>query len=186
MGRYKQFILVFAFLCVLLVGAEVSGLRDHFSIPLLQQRLIENPVRGLGLFVLLFVLGNFIQIPGWIFLASAVLAFGRTAGGLATYCAATISCAITFITIRYIGGDAIRQLKSRLAIRLLNQLDAHPVRNIVILRTLFQTLPALNYALALSGVGFRDYIVGTLIGLPLPIAAYCLFFDYLFDLAHVI
>jgi uncharacterized membrane protein YdjX (TVP38/TMEM64 family) len=44
---------------------------------------------------------------------------------------------------------------------------------------LFQTLPALNYALALSGVRFRTYAAGTLLGLPLPIMAYCLFFDYL-------
>jgi len=49
----------------------------------------------------------------------------------------------------------------------------------VLLRTLFQTVPALNYTLALSGVRYRDYLVGTLLGLPLPIAAYCLFFDYL-------
>ena len=44
---------------------------------------------------------------------------------------------------------------------------------------LFQTLPALNYALAMSGVKFRDYLIGTLLGLPLPIFLYCLFFDYL-------
>jgi uncharacterized membrane protein YdjX (TVP38/TMEM64 family) len=185
MGRYRQLILVLAFLCVLLIVAEVFGLRDHFSVKLLHQRLIDNPVSGLALFVLLFALGNLIQIPGWIFLAAAVLAFGRTWGGLATYCAATISCAITFSTVRLIGGDAIRQLKSGLATRLINRLDAHPIRNVVILRTIFQTLAALNYALALSGVRFRDYMTGTLIGLPLPIAAYCLLFDYVFDLTHI-
>lgn len=185
MGRYRQLILVVAFLCVLLAIAEVFGLREHFSVRLLHQRLIENPVSGLAIFVLLFAIGNLIQIPGWIFLAAAVLAFGRTWGGLATYCAATTSCAITFVTVCCIGGDAIRQLKSGLATQLINRLDAHPVRNIVILRTIFQTLAALNYALALSGVHFRDYMIGTLIGLPLPIAAYCVFFDYLFDLTHV-
>ena len=44
---------------------------------------------------------------------------------------------------------------------------------------MFQTVPALNYTLALSGVPFRAYLIGTLLGLPLPIALYCLFFDYL-------
>jgi len=42
---------------------------------------------------------------------------------------------------------------------------------------MFQTLPALNVALALSGVRFRAYLAGTLLGLPLPIALYCLFFE---------
>jgi uncharacterized membrane protein YdjX (TVP38/TMEM64 family) len=44
---------------------------------------------------------------------------------------------------------------------------------------LFQTVPALNYTLAMSGIRFRDYLIGTLLGLPIPIALYCVFFDYL-------
>jgi len=63
-------------------------------------------------------------------------------------------------------------------------LHAHPVRNVVILRTLFQTLPTLNYALALSGLRLRDYVAGTLLGLPLPIAVYCVFFELLITAAH--
>ena len=47
------------------------------------------------------------------------------------------------------------------------------------LRVLMQTAPALSYTLALSGVKFRDYLIGSLVGLPLPIALYCIFFDYL-------
>jgi uncharacterized membrane protein YdjX (TVP38/TMEM64 family) len=129
--------------------------------------------------VLLFSIGNLIQIPGWIFLAAAVLAFGRSWGGIATYVAASVSCGCTFFTIRYVGGDALRHLGSRTAARLIGQLDTRPIRSIVILRVLFQTLPALNYALSLSGVGFGKYMTGTLLGLPLPIIAYCFLFDYL-------
>ena len=84
-----------------------------------------------------------------------------------------------FFTIRFLGGDALRKLDSGVAVRLLRHLDAHPIRNILLLRMLFQTVPALNYALAMSGVPFRAYLIGTLLGLPLPIAAYCVFFDYL-------
>lgn len=47
------------------------------------------------------------------------------------------------------------------------------------LRLLFQTVPALNYALALSGIRFADYFLGTLLGLPLPILLYCAFFSSL-------
>jgi len=31
----------------------------------------------------------------------------------------------------------------------------------------------------MSGVKFRNYLIGTLLGLPLPIILYCVFFDYL-------
>ncbi len=145
----------------------------------MQQRILENKISGLLIFVLLFSLGNLIQIPGWVFLAAAVLALGKTWGGIATYVAASVSCILTFLTIRWIGGDALRQLKNKTAARLLRQINAHPIKSVLLLRILFQTVPALNYALALSGVKFRDYLIGTLLGLPLPILLYCLFFDYL-------
>jgi uncharacterized membrane protein YdjX (TVP38/TMEM64 family) len=179
MHRYTRLLAVIFFLGVLFAVFELSGLRDHFSLEFLRQRILENRIGGLLLFVLLFSLGNLIQIPGWIFLAAAVLALGRTMGGIATYVAACTSCVITFFIIRLVGGDALRQLKSRIAVGLLRQLDAHPIKGVLLLRVLFQTVPALNYALAMSGIRFRAYLIGTLLGLPLPIALYCLFFDYL-------
>jgi uncharacterized membrane protein YdjX (TVP38/TMEM64 family) len=179
MPPYKRLLAVALFLGALLAAFELSGLREHFNLGFLQQQIAENRVSGLLIFILLFSLGNLIQIPGWIFLAAAVLTLGRSWGGLATYVAASISCVLTFLMIRLVGGDALRQLKSKTAIRLLGQLDARPIRNVILLRVLFQTVPALNYALALSGIKFRQYLAGTLLGLPLPIALYCVFFDYL-------
>lgn len=177
--RHARLFAVALFLGVLFAAFELSGLRDHFSLAFLRDQFADHKIGGLLIFVLLFSLGNLIQIPGWVFLAAAVLALGRVSGGALTYVAASASCALTFVTIRLVGGDALRQLRSRIAIRLLAQLDARPIRSIFVLRVLFQTVPALNYALAMSGVGFRAYMLGTLLGLPLPIAVYCLFFDFL-------
>ncbi len=177
--RYQRLIAVVLFLAVLFVAFEISGLREHFSLEFLRQRIDEHMVSGLLIFVLLFCLGNLIQVPGWIFLAAAVLALGKMWGGIATYIAACVSCMFTYLSIRWIGGAALRKLDNRIVRRLLGELDARPVRSILLLRILFQTVPALNYTLAMSGVGFREYLIGTLLGLPLPIALYCIFFDYL-------
>lgn len=179
MDRTKQCLAVAAFLALVLVAVDLSGWREQFSLVLLQQRLEDHRWGGLAFFALLFVLGNLAQIPGWIFLAAAVLALGRGWGGLVTYAAASLACAVTFFTVHLVGGDALRRLPGRTPARILGQLDARPIRSVVLLRILFQTLPALNYALALSGIGFWRYMAGTLLGLPLPIAAYCLFFDQL-------
>ncbi len=83
------------------------------------------------------------------------------------------------------GGNAVQRINNRLATRLLTHLHAHPVRNVFLLRTVFQTLAALNYTLAMSGIGFKNYMMATLLGLPLPIAAYCFFFDYLARITHL-
>ncbi len=179
MRSSHRLLLVILFLLGLFALFEVLGIRARFSLQSLQELILMHPVSGLLLFILLFALGNLIQIPGWIFLAAAVLALGRVYGGIATYLAAIASCVFTFFTIRYLGGNALRELDSRLAQRLLAGLDRHPLASIIVLRMLFQTVPALNYSLALSGVRFRTYLLGSLLGLPLPIALYCLFFDYL-------
>lgn len=183
--RYRRLFAVLVFLGVLFAVFQLSGLRDHFSLDFLQHRIFENRVSGLLFFILLFSLGNLIQIPGWLFLAAAVLTLGQTLGGVATFVAATVSCVVTFLTIRWIGGDALRQLDSPLATRIFLRLDTHPIGSIVVLRICFQTVPALNYALAMSGVRFRHYLIGTLLGLPLPIAMYCLFFDYLVKVLRI-
>jgi len=177
--RYERLLAVALFLGVLLMVFEVSGLRDHFNLASIRQLILQHRIGGLMLFVLLFSLGNLIQIPGWVFLAAAVLTLGRAWGGAVTYVAAATSCAFTFVTIRALGGDALRLLKNRVAVRILRELDAHPIGSVALLRILFQTVPALNYALAMSGIRFRNYLIGTLLGLPLPIALYCIFFDFL-------
>lgn len=174
----RRLLLVAAFLLALFAIAEWSGLRAHLDLDMLRMTLSAHPAGGLAVFIALFCLGNLAQIPGWLFLAAAVLALGRVAGGLATYVAACTSCMVTFYCVRWLGGDALRQLDGRLARRLIARLDRAPVASMVALRTLFQTSPALNYSLALAGVRSRDYLVAAVAGLPLPILLYCLFFDY--------
>lgn len=175
--RYSQALSVLAFLALLLLIFQLSGLRGNFTLAFLQQQILANKATGLLTFILLFSLGNLIQIPGWFFLAAAVLTFGKIWGGVVTYAAASVSCVVTFLTIKLIGGDALRQFDNRLAVKIFRSLDAWPITSITLLRMVFQTLPALNYSLALSAVKFRHYLVGTLIGLPVPISLYCLFFD---------
>jgi uncharacterized membrane protein YdjX (TVP38/TMEM64 family) len=182
--RHHRLLILLLLLLLLLLIAQATGLRSQLTVPYLQQQLQTNPWSGLALFITLFCVGNMAQVPGWIFLAAAVLGFGRVHGGLATDVAANLSCLFTFVTIRLVGGNVAATLKSPLAQRLVAQLQAHPVRNVLLLRSLFQTLPALNFALALSGLRLRHYLLGTLLGLPLPIAVYCIFFDSLIRAAH--
>lgn len=185
MVRYKRLFAVAGFLGLLFAVFHFSGLREDFSLVFLHQKFLDNKLSGMLIFVLLFSLGNLLQVPGWIFLAAAVLALGKFWGGMATYVAAVVSCMLTFWVIRLVGGDALRQLRGKWALKLLAQLDARPVASVVVLRTLLQTVPALNYALAMSGISWRNYLAGTLLGLPLPIAVYCLLFDWLALLLHL-
>ena len=179
--------LVICSMCLLVLVAifHLTELKDWFDLEHLRQVLHAHRIEGIAVFVALFVLGNLLHIPGLIFLASAVVVLGRLEGGLATYLAACLSCAITFLLVRWAGGNAIELLPYSFAQSLLAQLHRFPLRNTVLLRTMFQTMPTLNYTLAMSGMRFRTYMLGTLIGLPLPIALYCIFFDALAKRMHL-
>lgn len=174
--RHARLLAVVLFLVLAWAAVEALGLRQRLNLMFLHDQLLMYPVSGLLAFVGLFVLGNLIHLPGLMFLGAAVLVMGQVFGGLATYIAAVASCCVTFWLIRGIGADALRRVDQAWLNAALSHLDAHPVRTMAVARVLFQTLPTLNYALALSGVGFRPYLLATLIGLPLPIALYCLFF----------
>src|SRR6476646_3881617 len=106
--RYRRLLGVVAFLAVLLAIFEATGLRGHFDLAFIRELISRHRVCGIVLFVLLFALGNLIQIPGWLFLSAAVLTLGRAWGVVATYAAAIVSCVLTFVTIRALGGDALR------------------------------------------------------------------------------
>jgi uncharacterized membrane protein YdjX (TVP38/TMEM64 family) len=175
--RWRRLALVLALLALLWAVFHFTGLRDRINPQTLREGFAEHRFWGFAAFAALFALGNLVQLPGWIFLASAVLALGPLWGGLATFSAALISCGATFFVIRAFGADALRELPGPLARRLFAGLDANPIRAVALLRLVFQTIPPLNYALALSGLRFRDYMLGTLIGLPLPLFLYATFFD---------
>jgi uncharacterized membrane protein YdjX (TVP38/TMEM64 family) len=172
------------FLVLLWAAFRMSGLDARFSVQFLHDQFEQHKLSGTLVFIGAFALGNLVQIPGWVFLAAAVLALGRLWGGLATYVAACATCVTTFWIIRLVGASALRAIEGRLSRRIFMQIDDHPVRSVVLLRLLFQTMPALNYALALSGIRFSSYLVGTLIGLPLPIMLYDLLFGSLAEWLH--
>lgn len=184
MPRYFRLVLVVLFLAALWAVFELTGLRSNVNLAFIHDSFVLHPVTGLLIFCGLFALGNLVQIPGWVFLGAALLALGRWWGGLATYAAACISCCVTFWVIRVLGADALRKLRGRLADKLFARLDAHPVQSVLLSRLAFQTAPALNVALALSGVRFRPYVLGTVLGLPLPIALFSFFFDSLAHAMH--
>lgn len=177
----KKLLSILAFFLLLYVMVALTGLRSHLSPDVIQSLFFAYPVWGLVLFCLAFSFGNLLYVPGWIFLVGAVFALGKEWGGIATLMAAMCSSTISFLLIRRAGGTALRSFNHRWADKIFAHLDERPILSVAFLRLLFQTLPALNYALALADIRFRDYLVGTALGLPLPIFLYCYFFELIFQ-----
>lgn len=168
-ARLWRWLAVFGFIGLMWAVLEISGLRELLSLEAARRAFAEHRFWGFVTFTALFVLANLVHVPGGFFLLAAVFTLGPAWGALSTYVAACIACTVTFVVVRLLGADALRGLDNRLARRLFAQLDGHPLRSVVLLRLVFHSVPALNYALALSGVRLRHYVAGTVLGLPLPI-----------------
>lgn len=174
-----RWVAVLVFVALLWGFVELSGLREQISLKAVREGFEQHRLLGFLAFIALFALANLAHVPGAFFLGAAVLALGPLWGALTTYAAAVMGCTLTFVVVRGLGADALRDLNHGFVGRVFARLDSHPLQSVVLLRLVFQSAPTLNYALALSGVRLRNYVAGTLLGLPLPIAVMTLLFDTL-------
>ncbi len=171
-----------ALLAVFLVGlfvlGSVTGWADRFTLDGVRDTIADAGVWGFAVFIAAFAVGELLHVPGFLFVAAAVLAYGRLYGGLAAYIGAVVSVVVSFAVVRGVGGRALGTLKNERVRRILDKLEERPVRVVAILRIVLWMAPPLNYALALSPVRFRDYFVGSALGLILPMIVASAFIDW--------
>src|SRR3954462_5894493 len=81
-------------------GAELStaNVRAHVQ---------HAGAAGVALFVVIFAVGELLHVPGLVFVAAAVMAWGRLAGGAAAYAGAIVSVSVSFVVVRAIGGQPL-------------------------------------------------------------------------------
>jgi uncharacterized membrane protein YdjX (TVP38/TMEM64 family) len=139
---------------------------------------------GVALYVIAFCLGELLHVPGLVFVAAGVLAYGPALGGPLAFLGAVASVSVSFWVGRAIGGRPLGELRNRWVRRALAQLDAHPVATIAMLRLVMILSPPLNYALALSQVSFAHYFLGSVLGLVAPLALAVALFDHLMELVR--
>jgi uncharacterized membrane protein YdjX (TVP38/TMEM64 family) len=160
------------------VAGKVTGIADGLTAQVLRDRVLEAGAWGATLYIATSVVASFLQLPAWIWVGGAVFAYGHALGWLAAYVAAVLAAATTFWLVRGIGGQPIATVQKPWVRRILAHLDAHPVRTVFLLRLLVATAPPVSYALALSGMRFRDYFVGSAVGLVVPIAFMSVVLDW--------
>jgi uncharacterized membrane protein YdjX (TVP38/TMEM64 family) len=162
---------------VVFVTAHATGLDRSLTPEHIRALLAGAGVFGVVVFVVVFSLGLLAQLPGLLFIAVAVLAYGRTMGALVALLGAAVAISVSFFVVRRFGGSALAEIESPWLRRILAQLETRPLRSVILLRAVFGVAPFLNYALALSSLGFRDYIVGSIIGMAAPIALAAVLLD---------
>lgn len=164
------------------VGGRQSGLLERIDIDSVRAWVEGAGAWGVVLFVAAFAAGELLHVPGMIFVAAGILAWGKVAGFGVALVAAVISISVSFVVVRRIGGTAFAGIDRPIVKRLLARLESRPISTVFVLRVFLWLAPALNYALALTTIRFRDYLVGSALGLVPPILAVTLLFEWVLSL----
>jgi len=162
-----------------LLAAHWTGLDESLDRERVRAMVEEAGAFGFLIFIAIFAFGELIHIPGLVFVAAGVMAFGQVMGGLLGYLGALVSVSTSFFVVRLVGGQPLAGLKRPRLERILSHLEERPIRVVTILRLILWMAPPINYALAMSRIRFRDYLIGSALGLLLPIAIAITFFEWL-------
>jgi len=174
---WLRLVALVAFLGLLLLLGLNPSTRDYFSVRALRTLVADARTLGLLIFVAAFLVGQFLYIPGMVFVGVAVWVWGPWLGFAIGYSCGVLGVNLHFLSLRLIGGRPLaanaRTKRPRWSWvqKALGALEAHPIREVILLRSLMFMSPPLNMALALTGVRGRDHLIGSALGLILPVAA---------------
>ncbi len=121
-----------------------------------------------------FGLGTTVGLPGMAFVVGARLAFGPWLGLALGYGGGLLAVSLPFLTARVLGRNRVAtwRPKQPLLRRAFDQLEAHPLRAVIVLRLFLWFNPPISYALAFAPLRFRTYLLGCAVALvPVVVAA---------------
>lgn len=156
-------------LAVLFVLLFVVGYALDVPAYLTQER-IEGMVEAAGpwgfvVFAALFAVGELAHVPGIVFIIVGSMLWGPWAGAAISYVSALVSVSVAFVIVRRVGGQPLAGMERPWMRMAMMRLEERPIPTVTVLRLVFFMLPALNYLLALTPVRYRDFLVGSALGL---------------------
>lgn len=130
-------------------------------------------VRGLGPwaalgFIGIYAVATVSWVPGSILTLAAGAVFGLLAGTVYTLVGATLGAALAFLVARHLARGAVeRRLACNPRLRAVDEAVGRQAGKVVLLLRLSPIVPfnALNYALGLTSVRFRDYVLASAVGM---------------------
>ena len=173
-----------ALVALLVISIWVIGYATGLS-----EKVTPKAVRGLiedagpfgyAAFIAAFMVGQLVHLPGMLFLAASVYAWGPIVGGLLASIGSVAAVSLNFFVIRQMAGTPIAELKYNWMKKVIKHLDTHPILTIAILRIPFLSSPQLSVVMAMSNVRARDHMLGSALGMMPMMFLWAQFFPYVF------
>ena len=179
----RRLLLVFSILAVLLI----AGRSAIESLPRFIDWVSRSGTTGALLFVLGYIVAAVALIPGLILSLAAGAIFGVPLGTALVFVSATLGASAAFLVSRYLARPLVeRRLAGNARFAAIDRAVGKEGGRIVLLLRLSPLFPynLLNYALGLTSVRFRDYVLASVGMLPLTLL-YVYYGTILGDVARV-
>ena len=125
---------------------------------------------GVIIFITIFVITALFNIPETGFIIMAFLIYDNIFfAACLNYVAGLLSAIATFYAGRLIGSGALSEIKSVRVKNLIASAENNPIKTLVIIRTIMIMNPIVGYALALTKISPRNYIIGNAVGIIVPV-----------------
>ena len=160
-----RFAIVVIAAVALVVVAIATDVRSRFTIDRLHAYTTACGALGIVAYGAMFCLGLLVYVPGMVFYAVAILAWGPWLGGAIAFIGGIIAVMVSFAIVRAVGGQPLATPDRPWVRRMLSQLDRRPIMTVFALRVVFWTSPPFNYGFALSSLRFREHLIGSTFGL---------------------
>ena len=124
-------------------------------------------------FALLYAAFTLVPAPATVLSVAAGVLFGLPVGLAAAMCGAVLGATTAFGLSRGLGRSAVARIPSERLLWLDGKLSRRGLAAVIGIRLVpVIPFPALNYACGLTGIGLRDYVLGTIVGIVPSAAAY--------------
>lgn len=172
----KRVVMISVVLIVAGVG-KAAGVWDEVSIDAIQAWTARAGWLAVPLYVLAFVGSNSLAVPGILFVAGGLVAFGPWLGVPVVLVGA--ACSGTFATwwMGKVGGRSKGPPASPIARRIQKRLHDRPILAVAALRLFTPLRPGAHMLLALAGVSSVQNFAGTLVGFAPRVVLVAIFLE---------
>ena len=143
-----------------------SEFSRYFGLDYLMQTIEHTGAFGIILFAMVYVIGTLMNIPGMIFLFVLFLVYDGIGGFCIGYGTTLLSMLAHFYFTRGVAGEVFKEIKHPLVKKYSDRLAEKPLSTTIILRLLLFISPPVNYALAFSSIKSKEFILGSMIAMP--------------------
>ncbi|MGV1100804.1 TVP38/TMEM64 family protein [Thiovibrio sp. JS02] len=139
--------------------------REYVSPARLQQLVASFGPWGPLAFILLYAGGICLFLPATLFTGIGAVLFGTLHGFLYNEVGAMLGASLAFYIGRYLGRDFAAGLIGDRLKRYDDKIAANGFATVLYLRLVFFPFTPLNFGMGLTRVTFKDYFLGTLLGI---------------------